>query len=331
MSNIKKNVAALYTKTDKSCPTISQFGRNLNQLWLSGKLDPCLYRDDLLLTIQKNLLRKNKPNVLLTGVAGCGKTAVAEGLAAILTQRRLDHTRLCEAALKEHKQLLDRWSDAGGIDDSPEYVAPPAPPLYDCVVYDLSINAMVGGTKYRGDFEERLENVIRECRTNPNIILFIDEFHCILSAGACNENLTGAAQMLKPALARGDIRVIGATTTEEKGRLLNDKAFARRFTELEVPVLQGDTALNTARSILKYYCAHHTVPTDILADEILEQLQFHLPDTVFPDNFINVVDETLAGAVFDGENTVSRTAFYKTLSRLTGRIIIDPDALSKAG
>lgn len=325
MANERRTARSMYQNIDKACPAITRFSRNLNLQYLNGKLDPCHHRDSLLVTVQKTLLRKSKPNVLLTGVAGCGKTALAEGLAAVLTQRRLQYLHACEEALKAQKERLTQWEAAGSIGDSPVYVSPPKPALCDCVVYDLSLNSMVSGTRYRGDFEERIRDVVEECRKNPEVILFIDEFHCVLKAGASAEDNSGAAQLLKPALARGDIRIIGATTTEEKAAIMKDKAFARRFCELQVPELQADAALDTARHILKHYCSYHSLTTDITADELLAQIRYHLPGTVFPDNFINVVDETLAGAVFDGLSQASRLSFYATLSRMTGRIILAPD------
>lgn len=330
MANERRTARDLYKKVDEKSRTLAQFGRNLNLCYLDRKLDPCHHRDDILETVQKTLLRKSKPNVLLTGVAGCGKTAIAEGLAAALTQRRLTYLGACEKAIRAHRERLVQWEQAGSVGESPAYQSPPKPPLCDSVVYEVSLNSMVGGTKYRGEFEQRLQDVIDECKRDPDIILFIDEFHCVLNAGATAEDNSGAAQILKPALARGEVRVIGATTTEEKAALLKDKAFARRFCELEVHELQAEAALDTARSILKHYCGYHNVSTYVTADEILSQVRYHLPGTVFPDNYINVVDETLAGALFDGKSTVGRKEFYQTLSRLAGYVILNPEITGTA-
>lgn len=175
--------------------------------------------------------------------------------------------------------------------------------------------------------ENKLEAVILECKKNPEVILFVDEVHQIDRVGA-SEGCVSAAQILKPALARDEIRMIGATTTQESAGLLHDQAFARRFSFMEVPALKGDEALDTARRILQHYCAYHKVSTDVSADELLAQVRYHLPNTVFPDNYINLVDETLAGAVFDGLEKVGTAQFYQTLSRLSGHLILRADGQS---
>ncbi len=323
--NAKETVISLLEKFDKQVSAISKYGRNLNLLYLKGQLDPCYHRDQLLVSMQKILLRKNKANVLLTGAAGCGKTALAEGLAAIIAERRLAYQAEWDDLHKKfnraHKAWLRRQADSEIMEDEPVWVDPPKPHLASCVIYDLSLNALVGGTKYRGEFEERLQDILDECKRNPNIILFIDEIHQIGSVGA-SEGSEGAAQILKPALARNDIRVIGATTTEEKTYITKDKALARRFCEVEVPQLVGSPAAETASKILKDYCEFHKVSTDVPAVSILAQIQYFLPHTVFPDNIINVIDETLAGAVFDGVKSVDMAHFNAVLSRMTGKVIV---------
>lgn len=328
--NPREEMIKAYEKFNKSVPTVSQYSRCLNLLYLNGQLDPCYHRDNLLVSIQKILLRKNKANVLLTGSAGCGKTALAEGLAAIITERRVayqeERNRLWKAFNKAHKAwektVADwNWTGEEEYPTEPKWVDPPKPHLASCVIYDLSLNALVGGTKYRGEFEERLQAILDECKKNPNIILFIDEIHQIGSVGA-SEGSEGAAQILKPALARKDIRVIGATTTEEKAYITKDKALARRFCEVEVAQLVGNPAVETADKILADYCQYHKVNTDVSATDILAKVQFFLPQSVFPDNIINVVDETLAGAVFDGLKAVDMSHFNATLSRITGKIIV---------
>ena len=312
---------ACYLAMDRKCPTIAKHSRNLNICYLENKLDPCHHREGIIDTMQKMLLRKNKANILLTGVAGCGKTAIAEGLAAVITQRKLGYMEDFLLANKVYKKEYKKWTDAGQVGEKPAQPILNKSLLSESVVYDLSLNSLVGGTKYRGEFEERLTQVIKECRENPDIILFVDEIHHMGRVGAA-EGCVSAAQILKPALARNEVRVIGATTTDESEELLKDAAIARRFTHIEVPVLKGDAALDTARNILRHYSEYHKVTTNVSADELLTQVRFHLPDTVFPDNFINVVDETLAGAVFEGETNVGHERFYQTLSRLAGRLII---------
>ena len=325
MSDVKKEMREAYERFNRTVPTIAKYSRCLNLLYLNDELDPCYHRDNLLVSIQKILLRKNKANVLLTGSAGCGKTALAEGLAAIITERRLAYQEewndLRKKFNRAHKAWLRRQADSEIMEDEPVWVDPPKPHLASCVIYDVSLNALVGGTKYRGEFEERLEELLQECRQNKNIILFIDEIHQIGTVGA-SDGSEGAAQILKPALARNDIRVIGATTTEEKDYITKDKALARRFCEVVVPQLSGDGAMATAEKILADYCKHHKVSTEVSATDLLAKTQYFMPTTVFPDNIINVVDETLAGAVFEGLKSVDMTHFNATLSRMTGLVIL---------
>lgn len=327
--NPREEMKEIYERFNRNVPTIAQYSRCLNLLYLKGQLDPCYHRDGLLVSIQKILLRKNKANVLLTGAAGCGKTAIAEGLASIITERRITYQEEWNKLHKEYLKAHKAWkracvkADEECIDRpaEPQWIDPPKPHLASCVIYDLSLNALVGGTKYRGEFEERLQKVLDECKKNPNIILFIDEIHQIGTVGA-SDGSEGASQILKPALARNDIKVIGATTTEEKAYITKDKALARRFCEVEVAQLVGNPAVETADKILADYCQYHKVNTDVSATDILAKVQFFLPKSVFPDNIINIIDETLAGAVFDGLKSVDMSHFNATLSRMTGKIIV---------
>jgi ATP-dependent Clp protease ATP-binding subunit ClpA len=198
-----------------------------------------------------------------------------------------------------------------------DFAAPSKPPLCDCVIYDLSLTALVGGTKYRGEFEERLQKVIDECRGHPNVILFADEAHLLTSVGKTNES-DSPAQMLKPALARNEIRMIGATTTEEKTYIARDKALWRRFREIVVSPLSGEAAEKTAVQILDDYCRFHNILTDASAEDLWKMVQQRLPNSVFPDNLINVIDETLASAVFDGRYAVGMAQFQQVLDRIVG-------------
>lgn len=310
-----------YSSVDGKCPTIARYSRNLSLCYLDGKLGPCYHREEIITVIQKLLLRKSKPNVLLTGVAGCGKTAIAEGLAAVITEGRLQYAKNWEKADRAYRRALEKWTKEGQKGEAPVFTPPVKPPLCDHVLYDLSLNALVSGAKYRGDFEDRMEALLRESKANPKVILFVDEVHQIDSVGRA-EGCSSAAQILKPALARDEVRLIGATTDEEKEQLLRDKAFARRFSQLEIPMLTGAAALETAEGILAHYSACHKVTTKVPAAQLLEQIRYYLPETVFPDNFINVVDETMAGAVFDREASVGMTQFMETLSRMSGHVIL---------
>lgn len=320
MTQAEKKALTYYQQMDTVCPTIAQYSRNLNLLHLNGLLDACYYRDDIITQIQKIMMRKNKANVLLTGVAGCGKTAVAEGIAAQITQRKLAYERTCAQQKKEYKASLRARMRADGadanIEDVEDFVPPAKPPLCDSVIYDLSLTALTGGTRYRGDFEERLQKIIDECKKQPNVILFVDEAHLLTSAGKSDAS-ESSAQMLKPALARNDVRMIGATTDEEKAYLSKDKALWRRFREIVVIPLSGEAADKTAEHILDDYCQFHEIVTDASATELWKMVQNRLPGSVFPDNLINVIDETLASAVFDGRHAVGMAQFQQVLDRLT--------------
>lgn len=313
-----------------SCPTLEKVGRNLTLMYLDGKLDPCYHRDVPITSIQKILLRKSKPNVLLTGPAGCGKTAIAEGVAAVLAERAIKQTERELIAEEAYKKAWRAWDKARDLawennepftDPEPIRTEVPKVFLSDCVVYDLPLTALIGGTKYRGDLEERIGELLNECRKYPNIVLFIDEIHQIVSAGH-SEGSEGVAQMLKPALSRCDIRVIGATTTDEAKLLMKDKALARRFNEVEIAPLCGNAALETAGSILADYAKHHGIRYETDVELIMANLATFLPKSVFPDNFINVVDETLAGCKFDGKECASTADFNATLSRMAGVVIV---------
>lgn len=313
-----------------SCPTLEKVGRNLTLMYLDGKLDPCYHRDVPITSIQKILLRKSKPNVLLTGPAGCGKTAIAEGVAAVLAERAVKQTEqelIAEEAYKKAWRAWNKARDLAGENDErftdPEPIRTEVPKAFlsNCVVYDLPLTALVGGTKYRGDLEERIGELLDECRRYPNIVLFIDEIHQIIASGHC-EGGEGVAQMLKPALSRCDIRVIGATTTDEAKILMKDKALARRFNEVEITPLCGNAAMETADGILADYAKHHGIKYETDVELIMANLATFLPKSVFPDNFINVVDETLAGCKFDGKECATTADFNATLSRMAGVVIV---------
>ncbi len=314
-----------------NCPTLHSAGRNLTVMYLEGKLDEVYNRDTCVADIQKILLRKSKANVLLTGPAGCGKTAIAERLAAVLAHRAIEQTAKEIKADEEYLTACREWDKAQGESwESGEDFDTPAPKkvdvpkgmLSDIILYELSLTALTAGTRYRGDFEERVQNILNECKRYPNIVLFIDEIHQITKAGASDSN-EGVAQMLKPALARKDICVIGATTTDEVKFILEDKALARRFNEVKIAPLHGSVAVQTAENILADYAKFHNIQVNIgYANQIVDKLAYFLPNTVFPDNFINVVDETLAGAKFDNLTEVDMSHFNAVLSRMAGVVIL---------
>lgn len=283
---------------DRECEALSKYSRNLNLAAIQGKTSPVYNRDDILDSIQKILLRRNKANILLTGLAGCGKTAIAEGLAHRIVQTRLNYLR------KDKEEKTSK------------------PLFLDCVIYELSMNSLVSGSKYRGEFEEKMEAVLNICATHPNIILFIDEIHQIGVIGA-SEGATNMGQILKPALARGDVRIIGATTIDESAYIKKDKALARRFAEVMINPLTGDSAVQCLGKIMKDYEAFHKIKLKgIEAKPLLDKVVYFMPNGVFPNNVIDVIDETLASAKYEGKKTVTMAEMNQTISRITGCIIV---------
>lgn len=306
---------------DSQNHALSSMARNLNLLALRNDLAPVFHRESEVDAIQKLLLRRTKPNALLTGPAGCGKTAIAEALAIHIAQQRAEWLSEDAKADREYSKAYKAWMERDCDMDEPVRREVPKPPLCDVVIYDLSMNALVSGTKYRGEFEEKMQKIMECCKRNKDIVLFIDEIHQIGEIGA-SEGATNLGQILKPALARAEIRVIGATTTEESAILKKDKALARRFSDVEVRPLVGDKALSTADSILHDYEVFHKVTVkDVTAEQILEMVNFHVGG-VFPNSFIDVIDEAMSGARFEGKTMIRLPEIKATLSRMTGNIIL---------
>lgn len=320
---IQNEVVKYYTSMDKTIPVIAEHSRNLNLMYMQGEIKPVYHREDIVTTIFKILLRISKPNVLLTGVAGCGKTAIAEALAIACTEKALAYKAEKAKLQKAYDKAHAEWEETQEGEE-PKLIEPKRPPLVDYVFYDLSMNSLIGSTRYRGQFEERINKMLQETKGEKRIVLFIDEIHQMNSLGGHKgEGEPTLGQILKPALARGDIVVIGATTDEEAPILLADKALARRFTRVDVAELKGEPAQQTADGIFADYVKAHDVKADpSLAKAVLSLINYFLPHTTFPDNFINVVDETLAGARYDELAEVNLTHFKTIISRMAGVVIV---------
>ena len=221
--------AAAGEKT-KSSKLLDQFGRNLTKLAADGKLDPVVGRQTEIERVMQILSRRTKNNPVLIGEPGVGKTAVVEGLAARISSNQVPE-------LLKGKQI-----------------------------YTLDLAALVAGSKYRGEFEERLKKVMKEITQRGDIILFIDELHNLVGAGAA-EGAIDAASILKPALARGELQTIGATTLDEYRKYLErDAALERRFQQIKVDEPSVDDTVQILRGLRDRYEAHHrcTITDDAL-------------------------------------------------------------------
>ena len=244
------------TKTQSSTPTLQQYGRDLTEIAKLGKIDPVIGRQKEIERVIQILSRRTKNNPCLIGEPGVGKTAIAEGLALKISSGEV-----------------------------PEL-------LKDKRIIALDLTSMVAGTKYRGDFEERIKAAIEEVSKSGDVILFIDEVHTLIGAGSA-EGAVDAANILKPALARGEMQVIGATTLEEyRKNIEKDSALERRFQ----PVVVGEPSAEEAVEILKglrdKYEAHHKVKiTDEAIEAAVKMSVRYIGDRFLPDKAIDLIDE----------------------------------------
>jgi len=246
-------------KGDKSSP-LEQFTQNLNQLAKDGKIDPLIGRDYEVERVIQILCRRRKNNPLLVGEAGVGKTAIAEGLAWRITQK-----------------------------DVPEILA-------ESIVYSLDMGALLAGTKYRGDFEQRLKGVLKALKDKPNTVLFIDEIHTLIGAGAASGGTLDASNLLKPALSSGALKCIGATTfAEYRGIFEKDAALSRRFQKVDVVEPTVEQTVEILKGLKSRFEEHHNVKYAVAALQAAAELSAkYINDRHLPDKAIDVIDE--AGA-----------------------------------
>ena len=245
----------------KSSKLLDQFGRNLTKLASEGKLDPVVGRETEVERIMQILSRRQKNNPVLIGEPGVGKTAVVEGLAQRITSGEVPE-------LLKNKQI-----------------------------YTLDLAALVAGSKYRGEFEERLKKVMKEITQRGDIILFIDELHNLVGAGAA-EGAIDAASILKPALARGELQTIGATTLDEYRKYLErDSALERRFQQIKVDQPSTEETVQVLKGLRDRYEAHHHVGiTDEALEAAAELADRYISDRFLPDKAIDLIDEAASRA-----------------------------------
>jgi ATP-dependent Clp protease ATP-binding subunit ClpA len=246
-------------KNEKSSP-LELYTQNLNQLAKDGKIDPLIGREYEVERVIQILCRRRKNNPLLVGEAGVGKTAIAEGLAWRITQK-----------------------------DVPEILA-------ESIVYSLDMGALLAGTKYRGDFEQRLKGVLKSLKDKPNTILFIDEIHTLIGAGAASGGTLDASNLLKPALSNGTLKCIGATTfTEYRGIFEKDAALSRRFQKIDVLEPTVEQTIDILKGLKSRFEEHHSVKYAASALQAAAELSAkYINDRHLPDKAIDVIDE--AGA-----------------------------------
>lgn len=258
--NVSQNDASPKSKTQSKgkteTPTLDQFGRDLTAIARQGKIDPVIGRQKEIERVIQILCRRTKNNPCLIGEPGVGKTAIAEGLALKIASGEV-----------------------------PEI-------LKDKRIVALDLTGMVAGTKYRGDFEERIKSAIDEVSKAGNIILFIDEVHTLIGAGAA-EGAVDAANILKPALARGEMQVIGATTIEEyRKNIEKDSALERRFQSVLVGEPSREEAVEILKGIRDKYEAHHKVKiTDEAIEAAVKMSSRYIGDRFLPDKAIDLIDE----------------------------------------
>ena len=257
IQELRKGGKVTSQSAEETYNALDKYAKNLNQLADSGKLDPVIGRDEEIRRVLQILSRRTKNNPMLVGEPGVGKTAIAEGLAHRIVQG-----------------------------DVPEN-------LKDKTIYSLDMGALIAGAKYKGEFEERLKAVIKEVTSSDgNIVLFIDEIHTLVGAGG-GQGAMDAANILKPALARGELRAIGATTLDEYQKYFEkDKALERRFQKVMVDEPDTESAISILRGIKEKYEAHHKVRIkDEAVIAAVELSQRYITNRFLPDKAIDLMDE----------------------------------------
>lgn len=253
----KQQAQSTQKKATNDTPVLDNFGTDMTKAAEDGKLDPIVGREREIERLAQILSRRKKNNPILIGEPGVGKSAIVEGLALRIVQKKVSRI------------------------------------LFDKRVVALDMTSVVAGTKYRGQFEERIRSIMNELQKNPNIILFIDEIHTIVGAGSAAGSMD-AANMLKPALARGEIQCIGATTIDEyRKNIEKDGALERRFQKVMVEATTAEETLQILKNIKEKYEDHHNVSyTEEALEECVKLTDRYITDRNFPDKAIDALDES---------------------------------------
>ncbi len=277
---------------DGKASPLDQFTQNLNQLARDGKIDPLIGREHEVERVIQILCRRRKNNPLLVGEAGVGKTAIAEGLAWRITQG-----------------------------DVPEILA-------TATVYSLDMGALLAGTKYRGDFEQRLKGVLKNLKDMPSAILFIDEIHTLIGAGAASGGTLDASNLLKPALSTGAMKCIGATTfSEYRGIFEKDAALSRRFQKIDVVEPSVEQTVEILKGLKSRFEEHHSVKYALGALQAAAELSAKfINDRHLPDKAIDVIDEAGAAQRILPKNKQKKTITRAEVEDIVAKIARIPPA-----
>ena len=256
MDDDDKMMSKKQKQSDSSTPVLDNFSRDLNKLAEAGKLDPVIGRDREIIRIAQILSRRKKNNPIIVGEPGCGKTALVEGLAMKIVSGECP------------KNLLDKR------------------------IVNLDLTSVVAGTKYRGQFEERMKVIIEELQANPNIIVFIDEIHTLVGSGNSSGSMDGS-NIFKPALARGEVQCIGATTLDEfRKNIEKDGALERRFQKVIVDPSSVQETIEILKNVRDKYESYHKVTySDEVIETCVKLAERYITDREFPDKAFDIMDE----------------------------------------
>ena len=256
MDDDDKMMSKKQKQSDSSTPVLDNFSRDLNKLAEAGKLDPVIGRDREIIRIAQILSRRKKNNPIIIGEPGCGKTAIVEGLAMKIVSGECP------------KNLLDKR------------------------IVNLDLTSVVAGTKYRGQFEERMKVIIEELHANPNIIIFIDEIHTLVGSGNSSGSMDGS-NIFKPALSRGELQCIGATTLDEfRKNIEKDGALERRFQKVIVDPSSVQETIEILKKVRDKYESYHKVTySDEVIETCVKLAERYITDREFPDKAFDIMDE----------------------------------------
>ncbi len=265
---------------------LEKYATNLNELAKAGKIDPLIGRSHEIERTMQILCRRRKNNPLLVGEAGVGKTAIAEGLA---------------------KKIVD--------EEVPDV-------LKDSVIYSLDLGGLVAGTKYRGDFEKRLKSVLKQLASEEGAILFIDEIHTIIGAGAASGGVMDASNLIKPQLATSELKCMGSTTYQEyRGIFEKDRALARRFQKIEVTEPTVDETYQILKGIRSKFEEHHQIKySDNALKAAAELSSRYITDRFLPDKAIDVIDEAGAASILKSASSRKKSIGTKDIESIVSKI-----------